>query len=114
MSFWQNVVSELEYRNIDRKKLADEAGFNVSNISNGIRQNNIPSADTAYRIAKFLGVSVEYLVTGSLDSNKEPNELLAEEILKFQKFRGHIDILSSLDNSMQKIVINLTKSLAEI
>ena len=51
MNFWEIVDEELEYKNIDRKELASKVGFNVSNISKRIRENNIPSADTAVQIA---------------------------------------------------------------
>ena len=64
MAFWKNVESELDFQNISRKELAQKAGFAVSGISLGISNNSAPSADIAVRIAKVLGVSVEYLVTG--------------------------------------------------
>ncbi len=64
MSFWQNVESELAYKNITRKELAEKASFAVSGISLGLSHNSVPNADVAVRIAEVLGVSVEYLVTG--------------------------------------------------
>ena len=92
MNFWELVDEELKYRNIDRKKLASTAGFNVSNISKGIRENNIPSADTAVRIAQVLGVSVEYLVTGK--PAQFYKEELSYEASLFQKYK---DILQKIE-----------------
>lgn len=93
MNFWKLVDEELKFRNIDRKKLAYLAGFNVSNISKGIRENNMPSVDTAFRIAQVLGVSVEYLVTGK-PAQFSKTEFSYETTL-FHKYR---DILLKIEN----------------
>lgn len=67
MSFWKNVESELEFKNISRKELAAKANFAVSGISLGLSHDSFPSADVAVRIADVLDVSVEYLVKGTDD-----------------------------------------------
>lgn len=72
MGFWKNIANELEYQNISRKELAQKADFAVSGISLGISNNSVPSADVAVRIAKVLGVSVEYLVTGKDSAQEKP------------------------------------------
>ena len=71
MNFWENVDAELEFKGINRKTLAQEAGFDASLITKGIKTGSAPSADTAVRIAKILNVSVEYLVTGQLQDAQE-------------------------------------------
>lgn len=76
-NFWQRVDFLLENKNLSRKELAAYAKFDVSNIGKGIREGNIPAADTAVRIAKYLNTTVEYLVTGSYsdDKTKAQNEI---------------------------------------
>lgn len=111
MNFWEIVNSELEYKNIDRKELALKAGFNVSNISKGIRENNIPSADTAFRIAKVLGVSVEYLVTGK--SPEFQNSGISEEIQVFHKNRILLKKLESLPKNQKEGIEILIDKLLE-
>lgn len=116
MNFWERVEYERDYRNIDRKKLACEAGFDVSNISKGIRNGNIPSADTAVRIARILGVSTEYLVTGgstkkdstisSAINNPEDFELV---LIRYRKM---ISDLESLDQTSRDAIISLIEKLA--
>ena len=64
MNFWERVDDLLDRTGINKKTLAYDAGFDVSNITKGIKNNNIPSAETAVKIAQVLGVSVEYLVNG--------------------------------------------------
>ena len=87
MSFWQNVESELTYRNMTRKELAEKASFAVSGMSLGLAHNSIPNADVAVRIADVLGVSVEYLVTGKTGRilSKENSELINHIMTDLQK-----------------------------
>lgn len=111
MNFWENVVSELEYKNIDRKELAFKARFNVSNISKGIRENNIPSADTAVKIAKALGTSVEYLVTGIQGENNDDETKEAFE--QFQKYRTFFKKLEKLSDKEREAINLLVNKLIE-
>ena len=64
MNFWERVDDLLDRTGINKKTLAYDAGFDASNITKGIKHNNIPSAETAVKIAQVLGVSVEFLVNG--------------------------------------------------
>lgn len=70
MNFWKKVDSELAYLGKTRKELANAIGFDVTNISFGIKRNSIPAADTALKVSRFLGVSLDYL----LDMNEEQKE----------------------------------------
>ena len=75
--FWRRVDEELEYKGINRTYLAKECGFSLTNIGQGIKLGSTPSAETAVKIAKVLGVTVEYLVTGQENlSIKESNSEL--------------------------------------
>ncbi|WP_294428640.1 helix-turn-helix domain-containing protein [uncultured Treponema sp.] len=70
MNFWKRVDSELKFLGKTRKELAVAVGFDAANISFGIKRNSIPYADTALKVARFLGISLDYL----LDMNEEPNQ----------------------------------------
>lgn len=70
MNFWERVDSELKFLGKTRKELATAVGFDAANISFGIKRNSIPYADTALKVSRFLGVSLDYL----LDMNEEPNQ----------------------------------------
>lgn len=70
MNFWEKVDNELKFLGKTRKELATAVGFDAANISFGIKRNSIPYADTALKVARFLGVSLDYL----LDMNEEPNQ----------------------------------------
>ena len=65
------MKSQLEYSNMLVKELAARSGVKKKTIDSylGVR-GYTPSVDAAVSIAKALGVSVEYLVTGT-DKGKE-------------------------------------------
>lgn len=107
MNFWENVVSELEYQNIERKRLANEVGFDVSNIGKGLKNGNVPLADTAVSIARFLGVSVEYLVTGKSQLSKELDQKLFHDLQQFQKYRSLLNKLDSLPEGVRLPLIEM-------
>jgi transcriptional regulator with XRE-family HTH domain len=64
-NFRETLRSELDYQNMTAKELATKTGIPKGSIEcyPGARAN-IPSVEAAVSIARALGVSVEYLVTG--------------------------------------------------
>lgn len=65
-SFKENLRNELDFQGLTVKELSAKTGIIKGTLDNylGIR-SSIPPADIAVKIAKALGVSVEYLVTGT-------------------------------------------------
>ena len=56
--------------------------FNSINTYNSMRKaQNLPRADDVLRIAKFFGVSVEYLVTGKEPDNQEKIDRIVENLM---------------------------------
>ena len=74
MNFWKNVDSELTYLGKTRKELANAIGFDAANISFGIKRNSIPAADTALRVSRFLGVSLDYLLEMEEENQNPKNK----------------------------------------
>ena len=112
MNFWETVDSELKYQNKERKDLANAAGFDVSNIGKGIKNGGVPLADTAVRIAQFLNVSVEYLVSGgkSLGSewnSPEKNTELSTDFQKFFFYRKLVNKIDSLPSKTKNAIVEL-------
>lgn len=111
MSFWDNVVIELDYIGMTNKALAEKCGFDASNIGRGIKLNSSPSAETAVKIAKELNVSVEYLVTG-----KDPKSIMCQnsnETKLLHKYSKILKDLDSLPENIQKPIINMIKNFKE-
>ena len=92
---------------MNKKTLATEAGFNPSNITKGIKNNSIPSAETAFKIAQKLGVTVEYLITGN-EKTKKSYMTISE---KATKYHSIIKDLDNLPTEKKNLVITLIKEL---
>ena len=90
MGFKENLKEEITYQGLMLKEVALSAGLNAGSLNNYLRENaSVPSADIAVKIAKALGVSVEYLVMGKQESDTSHNEnytpeirLLADKLMK--------------------------------
>ena len=105
MNFWERVDTLLVDKNITRKALARDAGFDVSNIGKGISNNNIPAADTAVKIAKILDTSVEYLVTGVISSPDLPKQNL-DNLYRYSKIIRALDSIPEESRSSVELFIN--------
>ena len=118
MNFWEVVDLEREYKNLSRKELAYLADFSVNSIPTGIARGSIPAADVAYRIAKVLGVSVEYLLLGEKSQNQQKisdsnkNNEIIERSKKYTKNHELIDNFEKLPDSIQKSVEDLIQNLS--
>lgn len=115
MNFWERVDDLLDRNDINKKTLAYEAGFDASNITKGIKNNNIPSAETAVKIAQVLGVSVEYLVNGT-ETQKSPSQKETEQnqLRLYRKYHDLIEKMESFSEEKQTVVNNLVKDLEKI
>ena len=119
MNFWEVVDSEREYKNISRKELAYLADFSVNSIPTGITRGSIPAADVAYRIAKVLDVTVEYLLLGgNVQSQQKINENnknleIIERSKKYTKNHELIDNFEKLPNNLQKSVEDLIQTITK-
>lgn len=120
MTFWETVDSEREYKNLSRKELAYLANFSINSIPTGIARGSIPAADVAYRIAKVLGVSVEYLLLGgdskTAQSSQETqktkiNSEVIERSKKYIKYYELIDNFEKLPENIQKSVLSLIQEM---
>ena len=70
MGFRENLREAIELGGLRQKELAYKSKIGLRNIEGYLSEDaTIPAADKAVKIAKALGVTVEYLVTG-----KEPEE----------------------------------------
>lgn len=64
----------------------EEIGISSSVVSNWKIRETIPRADDLYKISKFLGISMEYLLTGesTTDNFDTPEKKLFEKINKLE------------------------------
>ena len=104
MAFRENLREAIDLNGLEQKELAYKANISLRNIENYLRENgSIPSADKAVLIAKALGVTVEYLVTGknspvkTVSSNDPEMKNLLHDIKKLPKNKQAIVIQNALN-----------------
>jgi transcriptional regulator with XRE-family HTH domain len=86
MGFREHLKSQLRYADITVKELASLSGVKKQTLDSylGIHQN-IPSAEAAVKIARALGVSVEYLVTGEEPAVPKDIRAISQNLPKLNK-----------------------------
>jgi len=106
MGFRENLKSQLEYSGMLVKELAAVSGVKKKTIDSylGIRSYK-PSVDAAVSIAKALGVTVEYLVTGYEGSENKGSAHFSPEI------RNMARIAEKLKPDYQKIALSFIETL---
>ena len=72
--FWNNVKALLKAQNKTQRMFSCECGFAERRIENLITTNRSPDIIEAFKIAKALNTSVEYLVCGE-ESHPDVKEL---------------------------------------
>ena len=73
-TFWKNTNDLIKKQNKTQRGLAIECGFTERRIESLSARSTYPDLNEAVLIASTLGVTVEYLVTGS-DSNPYKKQL---------------------------------------
>ena len=109
MGFRENLKTELTYSGILVKELAAKAGLKKHTIDNYLSiRGRMPSADAAVRIARVLGVSVEYLVTGNDASENKGFMPFSPEV------RHMARIADKLKPDYQKIALSFIDTLKKL
>ena len=86
MGFGENLKQELAYNGMLKKELSAVSGVHKRAIDTYVRTKaSMPPADAAVKIAKALGVTVEYLVTGEDASIPKEINRVTRSILSLNK-----------------------------
>lgn len=102
MDFKERLREEIEYKGYLIKEIAAIAGVNNNTFLSYVdARGSLPNVETGVKIAKALGVSVEYLVTGE-DSTHNP---------KYAEIQQIINDLSTLDENKIEIIKKMIHSL---
>ena len=81
MGFRENLKSQLDYSGMLVKELAARSGIKKKTLDSYLgNRGYTPSVEAAVSIAKALGVSVEYLVTGEEVNNDRPLSSLSFDL----------------------------------
>ena len=83
-NFYERVKNLLKEhkKSLDDLMAIKDLSFNAKSTYFSMRQaRNLPRADDVLRIAKFFGVSMEYLVTGCQSDNQEKIDRIVENLM---------------------------------
>ena len=106
MGFRENLKFQLEYSGMLVKELAALSGVKKKTIDSYLGTHSYtPSVEAAVKIAKALGVSVEYLVTGTDSTKDRPISSLHTDI---QEIAFVSEQLNSKD---RHVILNLARFL---
>ena len=100
------MKAELSYSGMLVKELAAKTGIKKHTIDNYLNTHNaMPSAKAAVSIARALGVSVEYLVTGQEEKQARTTMSLAPDL------RSLLSAAEQLDENNRRLALALLKAL---
>lgn len=69
MSFISQIETLLKENGITKKKMLADLGLSINSFTNWSKRGTIPSAKVLDEIANYFGVSVDYLLEKSSDTN---------------------------------------------
>jgi transcriptional regulator with XRE-family HTH domain len=115
MSFRQNLREELDFQDLTVKELSARAGVTKGALEMylGVRES-MPPADAAVRIAKALGVTVEYLVNGAESPHEKTSLPIRNGVSANSPLYQLEQSLEKLSKGDKKVVYENARNLAEI
>ena len=75
LAFWNNINRLIRQADTTQEVVAQKAGISVNTLRGWASKDIYPRVDDAYKVAKALGTTVEYLFTG------EENPGIPKEVL---------------------------------
>ncbi|MDR0718942.1 MAG: helix-turn-helix domain-containing protein [Treponema sp.] len=105
-NFRKNLRDELAYQDLTVKELAAKSGVAKGALDCYVgKQASVPPATTAVKIARALGVSVEYLVSGQKFGREEI------VISSSPRIRSFLRTFEGLDEKTQDIIAEIAQVL---
>lgn len=84
VTFWKLVRELLAKKNLTQTGVARSLDINVRTFQDLIYSKKLPDTESAKKIADFLGVSLDYLLTGKTDGG---SALSSDEALMLETYR---------------------------
>ena len=63
-AFWSRVKAGIKEKSVTQAEAAKACQLPYAKLRNWMSRNMIPPLDSAHRLARFLGVSLEFLISG--------------------------------------------------
>lgn len=108
MGFKERLRDEIDYRGLLIKEVSAALGISNSTFLSYVDARGVlPNVETAVKIAKYLGVSVEYLVEGESPSEKNTNN-------SFQSEKMHLnEIYDNLSTHDKETLVKIAEALGK-
>ncbi|MCL2763824.1 MAG: helix-turn-helix domain-containing protein [Treponema sp.] len=104
-NFRENLRKEIDYQGILVKELSAKTGIPVATLDCYLgTRATVPSVEAAYKIARALQVSVEYLITGEDLNNKKTYTKTGKEISELVK------LIENLNPAQCRAILNLVNN----
>ena len=103
MNFKERLREEIEYKGLQLKEVSALAGVNNNTFLSYVdARGSLPNVEIGVKIAKALGVSVEYLVTGEKDVARGPGSRDIQDIMQdlYQLDKQQISMLKKMVHSL--------------
>lgn len=97
MEFVDRIDLKLKEKNLKRVAMCEDIGIDTSIMTAWNKRGTIPSAEVVLKIANYLDVSMEWLITG-----KEADGLSEEEADLVRKYRT----LDARDRNAVAVLLN--------
>jgi len=102
MGFKDNLRAELAYSGMLIKELSNLSGINTNTLNNYLnKRGQMPSIEAGVKLARALGVTVEYLVLGE-ESEKTDSEVNGE-------LRSIIRLFKNLGQKERRLILEMLK-----
>lgn len=117
--FWQNVNEELQYQGMNYKTLSFLTGIPYTTLTNGKnRQDSIPSADVAVKIARVLNKPLERLLGEDGEISNSENQLNDKDEQMhithlYKKYKNLINSLEKCNTSVQDSFIRMAETVSK-
>lgn len=99
MNFVERIDEKLKEKNLKRLSLCDDLNLTHSALTDWKKRGTIPSGDICLKIANYLNVSVEWLLTGE---EKQAPQLSQEE----EQFIGTYQSLTEEQKKTIRILLD--------
>ena len=81
----ETLLNILELKGMRKSDLVNNLKIPDSTVRSWWTKDSIPSFDMGYRIAKYLGVSMEYLLTGEVDTKNSEKAQISKLEWKIER-----------------------------
>lgn len=100
---YKKLLDEKKLKNADVSRATGISNMTLSDWKRGVSQ---PKMDKMQKIADYLGVSVDYLMTGEDKENKMPIFEYSSDIMEL------IKLYSQLNKEQKSAILNMMRSFA--